>query len=353
MVMERQKLNKRQDFILDYIGRNDNAAIGDILAALNKNSAGATKITVNRDLRKLIDLNFLISHGTGRATTYSISGSYSSLKHIDVGDYFSTEVDERKINSRFNFEIFSILNEVFTKDETKNLEHLNGLYLGKIKKLPKDVLKKEFERLTIELSWKSSKIEGNTYSLLETEQLLRDHIEAKGHTKEDAIMILNHKNALDYIRSDASFFKKISVKKIEELHGILVGGSGVSKGIRKSLVGITGTRYRPLDNHYQIREALEKTCGLVNKAKNVFKKAVLAMLLIAYIQPFVDGNKRTSRMIGNAILLAGGACPLSYRSINEIEYKKAVLLFYERNNLSYFKKLFIEQYAFVVENYFL
>ena len=94
-------------------------------------------------------------------------------------------------------------------------------------------------------------------------------------------------------------------------------------------------------------------CHLVNKSKNVFEKAVLAMLLIAYIQPFVDGNKRTSRMIGNAILLANNACPLSYRNINEIEYKKAVLLFYEQNNLSYFKKLFIEQYEFVVENYFL
>ena len=80
---------------------------------------------------------------------------------------------------------------------------------------------------------------------------------------------------------------------------------------------------------------------------------MLAILLIAYIQPFVDGNKRTSRMIGNAILLANNACPLSYRSINELEYKKAVLLFYEQNNLSYFKKLFIEQYEFVVGNYFL
>lgn len=353
MVRERQKLNKRQDFILDYVGKHSNVAIGDMLAALNKDAIGVTKITVNRDLRKLIDLNFLVSRGTGKATTYSISGSYSALSPIDISDYFSTEVDERKINSCFNFEVFSILNGIFTENEIKNLEHLNRSYLDKIKKLPKDVLKKEFERLTIELSWKSSKIEGNTYSLLETEQLLRDHIEAEGHPKEDAIMILNHKSALDYIRSDAFFFRKISVKKIEELHSILVDKLGVSKSVRKSLVGIIGTRYRPLDNHYQILEALEKMCELVNKSKNVFEKAVLAMLLIAYIQPFVDGNKRTSRMIGNAILLANNACPLSYRSINEIEYKKAILLFYEQNNLSYFKKLFIEQYKFVVENYFL
>jgi len=76
------------------------------------------------------------------------------------------------------------------------------------------------------------------------------------------------------------------------------------------------------------------------------------MLLIAYIQPFEDGNKRTSRLMGNAVLLAHDICPLSYRSVKDSEYKKAVLLFYEQNNISYFKQLFIEQFKFAVNNYF-
>jgi len=76
------------------------------------------------------------------------------------------------------------------------------------------------------------------------------------------------------------------------------------------------------------------------------------MLLIAYIQPFVDGNKRASRLCGNAILQSFDFCPLSYRSMNEIEYKKAILLFYEQNNISYFKELFIKQFEFAVKNYF-
>jgi Fic family protein len=74
--------------------------------------------------------------------------------------------------------------------------------------------------------------------------------------------------------------------------------------------------------------------------------------MIAYIQPFKDGNKRTSRLLGNAILMAHDICPLSYRSVDEAEYKKAVILFYEQNNISYFKKLFIEQFEFAVQNYF-
>ena len=124
------------------------------------------------------------------------------------------------------------------------------------------------------------------------------------------------------------------------------------KNLRKSLVRITGTNFKPLDNEIQIREALEKTCELVNQIKDIFEKAVILMLLIAYIQPFVDGNKRTSRLSGNAILQSFDSCPLSYRSLDEIEYKKAILLFYEQNNISYFKELFLKQFKFAVENYF-
>ena len=78
----------------------------------------------------------------------------------------------------------------------------------------------------------------------------------------------------------------------------------------------------------------------------------MASVLIAYIQPFEDGNKRTSRIMGNAVLMAHGLCPLSYRNANETEYKKAVILFYEQNNHSYYKKLFLGQFEFAVRNYF-
>jgi Fic family protein len=74
--------------------------------------------------------------------------------------------------------------------------------------------------------------------------------------------------------------------------------------------------------------------------------------MISYLQPFEDGNKRTSRILSNAILLANNFCPLSYRSINEADYKKGIIIFYEQNNLRYFKELFVEQFKFAVDNYF-
>jgi Fic family protein len=110
--------------------------------------------------------------------------------------------------------------------------------------------------------------------------------------------------------------------------------------------------YKPLDNEHQIREALQAMCDLINQRDNVWEKALLALLLISYIQPFDDGNKRTGRIVSNAILMYHRDCPLSFRTIDPIAYKKALLIFYERNNLSAFKKIFIEQYQFAVEHYF-
>ncbi len=350
--MNQSSLNKRQDIILNFLDKKGATGISELIEVIKEEGRSVTKITVNRDLNELIALNFITSQGAARAVTYRLSDLYSIIKSVDIDEYFQKEIDEREINESFNFNIFSNLKTIFSDKEKSHLNKLNDLYLKKMAELPKEIIKKELERLTIELSWKSSKIEGNTYSLLETEQLIKEKKEAKGHSKEDAIMILNHKKALDFINSHTSSFKKLSVKKIEEVHSILIHDLGISKNIRNSLVGITGTRYRPLDNEFQISEAMKNTCTLIGKIENVFEKAVIVMLLTAYIQPFLDGNKRTSRLMGNAVLLANKACPLSYRSIDELEYKKAVLLFYEQNNVSYFKQLFLDQFEFVVNNYF-
>jgi Fic family protein len=74
--------------------------------------------------------------------------------------------------------------------------------------------------------------------------------------------------------------------------------------------------------------------------------------MIFYIQPFEDGNKRTARIIANAVLLANNVCPISYRSVDETDYKKAAVLFYEQNSARFFKQLFVEQFKFAVDNYF-
>jgi len=276
------------------------------------------------------------------------------LRYINAEEYFNRTVDERTVKETFNFEVFKDLQgDIFSAQELLEFERLNSDYRSRIKLLSPTALKKEFERTTIEFSWKSSRLEGNTYSLIDTEVLLKENIEAIGHTKEEAVMILNHKKALEYARDTRSNFKNLDLRKIENVQSIIIDGLGIERGIRKRPVGVVGTKYKPLGNQFQIQEALEKGCGLINATKNVPTKALLAILLISYIQPFEDGDKRTSRLLGNALLLSYDYPPLSFRSADEAEYKKALILFYEQNNLRYFKDLFIEQFRFAAKNYFL
>jgi Fic family protein len=165
-------------------------------------------------------------------------------------------------------------------------------------------------------------------------------------------MLLNHKDAIDFVVANSDYFLSLSISKMEELHSILIKDLGVDRNIRIRRVGITGTNYRPLDNEFQIKEALQQTCDLINDRENIFEKALFALVLLSYIQAFTDGNKRMARIMANALLIANQYCPISFRTTDSIEYKKAMLLFYEQNNISAFKQIFINQFKFAVENYF-
>ncbi len=347
-----KKPSKRQLKILEFIRVRNTAGNQEIKEFLTKEFGEISRVTIVRDLDNLLKNNLLIKKGEGRNVLYEEKVQNELLKYIDVESYFQKSVDERKVLENFNLNIFDKLSNIFNKEEIKELEKLNKNYQSNIKKLSPTIIKKEFERLTIELSWKSSQIEGNTYSLIDTEILIKNKQEAKGHSKEEAIMILNHKKTLDYIRDKKDSFKKLNLRKIENIHSLIVDDLGIKKGLRKRIVGITGTKYKPLDNQYQIKEVLEKTIKVINNFKDPFSKAFLALLMISYIQPFEDGNKRTARLLSNAILLACDVCPLSYRSIDKSDYKKAVIIFYEQNNCCFFKEIFKEQFEFAVENYF-
>ena len=146
-------------------------------------------------------------------------------------------------------------------------------------------------------------------------------------------------------------FKSLSRAGLEEIHKIIVKDMNVNTGFRAKPVGVTGSIYRPLDNQHQIIEAVETLCRAVSRLKSPFDRSLLALLGTSYIQPFEDGNKRTSRLIGNAILLAHQCAPLSYRSVDENAYREAILTFYELNSLSSFKTIFTEQYIFAAKNY--
>jgi Fic family protein len=188
--------------------------------------------------------------------------------------------------------------------------------------------------------------------LLETERLLKDKQTAAGKTKDEATMLLNHKEALDFIIGHPDYISPLTISSIEDIHSILINELAISRNIRHNRVGISGTNYKPLENEFQIKEAVLEMCTIINSRDNIFEKALLVLVLISYIQPFADGNKRTARIISNAILMHNHYCPISFRTIDSIEYKKSMLIFYEQTNINSFKKIFIGQFEFAVNTYF-
>jgi Fic family protein len=311
--------------------------------------------TIKRALNQLLSEKLIATKGKGKGTKYVISSTYELLYPVDVENYFKKEQDERQIKDSFNLSLITdILGDahLFTEVEHVHLQALHKKFKENVSGLSPTEYGKEMERLAIDLSWKSSQIEGNTYTLLETERLLREKETAEGKPKDDAIMLLNHKEAINFIIANPDYVVPLAVRGIEDIHSLLIKDLGVDRNIRQRRVGISGTNYKPLDNEHQIREALIDMCELINSKEDVFEKSLLVLVLLSYIQAFVDGNKRTARIVSNAILVAHGYCPISFRTVDSVEYKKAMLIFYEQNNISTFKEIFMGQYEFAVNTYF-
>ncbi|WP_456100389.1 Fic family protein [Prevotella jejuni] len=344
-------MNESRD-ILQYLHYHPLSSRGDITAGTAFKGSDAT---LKRMIAAGIKAGDIVAEGKARATRYRLSPQAQLLMPLNLDTYFALEVDERQVQSSYNFELINGLlaeTRLFSDKEQSHLDELQEEFRQHVSELTDNEYRKEMERLGIDLSWKSSQIEGNTYTLLETERLLRESKTAEGKTREEAVMLLNHKDALSFVLDNPDYLKELTVSHIEDIHQLLTKELSIDKGLRRHRVGITGTNYHPLDNEFQIREAMRDACELINSKSNIFEKALLTLILLSYIQPFSDGNKRTARITSNAILIANDYCPLSFRSIDSIDYKKAMLIFYEQNNLYAFKQIFMEQFEFAVKEYF-
>lgn len=347
-----QKLSQKQQNIVAILLQRGLLSSSFVQAELSKKGVEISLVTVKRTLTEMLKLGLLVADGAGPATKYMVSSLGRLGADIDAKAYGAVDPDKRYGMNRYNFELLpAIPPDIFSADEMNMLEEATKEYRLRTSDAPEAIQKKELERLVIELSWKSSKIEGNTYTLLDTEKLILEHKEALGHDKNEARMILNHKDAFTFAHENASHFKNLTRANLEKLHAVLVKDLSVGFGFRHGPVGILGSKYQPLDNVHQIIEAVEMLARAVTKMTTPYAKALVALLGVSYIQPFEDGNKRTSRLMANAVLMAYGYAPLSYRSVEESEYREAMLVFYELNSIVPSKKMFVAQYDFAARNY--
>jgi Fic family protein len=164
------------------------------------------------------------------------------------------------------------------------------------------------------LSWNSSRLEGNTYSLLDTKRLVDFGQEAEGKGRRDAQMILNHKAAIEFLvrSADEIAFDRLTLLN---LHALLADGlledPGSPGRLRTILVGIDGSTYHPPGVPQVIAECFDQILATASAITDPFEQALFVMAQLPYLQPFDDVNKRVSRLAANIPLIKGNLCPLS------------------------------------------
>lgn len=344
-------INSRQISILEIIKAQEQVSFGFIFEKLENESS---ERTIKRDLTELVKAGYLSTIGGGRSLEYKITFSGRLFLPVNVESYNNTDLDSREgVCEEYELLLWENWpHKLFSEKEQEFFAKATAKYNERSQSQSADTYKRELERFVIEMSWKSSQIEGNTYTLLDTELLLKEGIVSKSNTADETQMILNHKEAFNFVLDNQEIFKKgLSVALIDEVHKLLMKGLLDDLGIRKGLVGITGSRYRPLDNQHQLKEALDNFVSVIGNLDDVFSQALTVLVGISYIQPFVDGNKRTARLVANGILISSSFAPLSYRDVDERAYRAKLLVFYEQLSIVPMKELLTSQYSFSAEHY--
>jgi hypothetical protein len=202
-------------------------------------------------------------------------------------------------------------------------------------------------RLLIDLSWNSSRLEGNTYSLLETERLLSAGQAAAGKGAIEAQMILNHKEAIEFLISSADEigFNRYTVLNLHALlSDNLLPDPTASGRLRAIAVGIGQTVFVPLEGPQRIEECFDQVLATAAAIHDPFEQAFFVMVHLPYLQPFEDVNKRVSRLAANIPLIRHNLCPLSFVDVSQPLYVSAMLGIYEINRTELLRDLFAWAY---------
>jgi hypothetical protein len=207
--------------------------------------------------------------------------------------------------------------------------------------------RKIYQRLLIDLSWNSSRLEGNTYSLLETERLLATGQEAPGKNWTDTQMILNHKAAIEFIVDMA---EEIDINRytILNIHGLLsnnlLADPKACGRLRTIPVKIGKSVYHPVEVPQLIEEYFQLIIQKAAAIKDPFEQSFFLMVHLPYLQPFLDVNKRVSRLAGNLPLIRENLSPISFVDVPELDYIQGLLAIYELNRVELFRDVFVWAY---------
>jgi hypothetical protein len=208
-------------------------------------------------------------------------------------------------------------------------------------------VRKVLDRLLIDLSWNSSRLEGNTYSILETQRLLHLGEATDGKAMLEAQMLLNHKAAIELLaeQADEIGFNHYTICNLHALLSENLMADPNSCGrIRERSVGIGASVYYPPEGHLRIKERFDVFLEKAEAIENPFEQAFFAMVHLPYLQAFEDVNKRVSRLAANIPLVRHNLCPLSFVDVPQGDYLNAILGVYELNRIEYLRDVFVWAY---------
>lgn len=203
-------------------------------------------------------------------------------------------------------------------------------------------------RLLIDLAWNSSRLEGNTYSLLDTKRLIELGEVAEGHARLEAQMILNHKDAIEFLVGGAEDigFNRYTLLNLHALlaNNLLADPTAVGR-LRYIAVGIERSVFHPLETPQLIEENFDQILSTAAAINDPYEQAFFVMVHIPYLQPFDDVNKRVSRLAANIPLIKKNLAPLSFSDVPRQIYTEAILGVYELKKIDLLKDVFIWAYA--------
>lgn len=203
------------------------------------------------------------------------------------------------------------------------------------------------DRMLIDLSWNSSRLEGNTYSLLDTKRLIDMGAAAEGRGIRETQMILNHKHAIEFL-VDAVDEIGFDRPTILNLHAILADNllpdPAAPGRLRRIPVGIGESAYRPLEVPSLVEESFDRLLTTAGAIEDPFEQALFCLIQLPYLQAFDDVNKRVSRLAANIPFIRHNLSPLSFIDVPRDYYTDALLLIYERNEIGLMRDLFLWSY---------
>jgi hypothetical protein len=350
------------------------ASLSDVAAALPEKLADRT---LQYRLKHLVDKGRLVKGGEGRRwTRYRVPAVAEAApralaeeapkavppaaeKAEDVAVPLSPTSEEMRaylsqpLNARKPVGYNRVFLDSYRPNETFYLSEEQRAHLAKVGKVNFEeqaagtYAKQILTRLLIDLSWNSSRLEGNTYSLLDTTRLIELGEAAEGRDRLEAQMIVNHKEAIEFLVNDAA---EIGFNRytILNLHGILAQNllpdANAPGRLRRMAVGIGKSTYHPLEMPQLIEECFNQLLDTGAAIRDPFEQALFAMVQLPYLQPFDDVNKRVSRLSANIPFIKRNLSPLSFIDVPRALYMEALLGVYELNKIDLLRDVFIWAY---------